>query len=78
MFLIRVRGFFDRVAQEFAGETVIAVTHGGFIEASLLEMFGIPRPGTGARLMPLNTGITEWSFDNAWTLVRYNDISHLR
>ncbi len=77
MFAIRVRGFFDRVAQEFAGNTVVAVTHGGFIEASLLEMFSIPRPGTRARLMPLNAGITEWTFDDAWTLARYNDTGHL-
>jgi len=77
MFAIRVRGFFDRVAQEFAGNTVVAVTHGGFIEASLLEMFSIPRPGTRAKLMPLNAGITEWTFDDAWTLARYNDTGHL-
>jgi probable phosphoglycerate mutase len=78
-FVERVRGALDRLAARFQGRTAVAVTHGGFISASILIKFGIPRPGTGARLEPANTALTEWSLSNArWVLVRYNDLAHLQ
>src|SRR5579875_2217213 len=48
-FLERVRATLDRLAVRFAGQTVVAATHAGFIVASVLVLFDIPRPGTGAR-----------------------------
>ena len=57
---------------------LIAVTQAGFIVASVLVAFGIPRPGTRARLDPRHTSLTEWRFaDGIWQLERYNDICHL-
>lgn len=45
---------------------------------SILVAFDIPHPGTGGRLEPAHTVLTEWLLANAtWTLVRYNDASHL-
>jgi probable phosphoglycerate mutase len=38
---------------------VVAVCHAGVIVASLRALLGIPHPGTGARLLPTNTGLTE-------------------
>lgn len=77
-FTARVNSTLAALADEFSGQTVAAVTHGGFIVVSLLNLFAIPRPGTGARFEPHNTGLTEWHFeDGRWTLNRYNDVSHL-
>jgi broad specificity phosphatase PhoE len=78
-FLGRVRAILERLATRFDGQTVLAVTHAGFIVASLMVLFAIPRPGTGARVDPAYTAITEWEFSQAtWRLVRLNDAAHLR
>jgi hypothetical protein len=48
--------------------------------ASMRMLLGIPHPGTGARLRPTNTGLTEWEHDPAvdrWTLHSFNDAGHL-
>ncbi len=77
-YLNRVRLKMDRLAERFSDQTVVAVTHAGFIVVSILATFGIPRPGTSARLEPENTSLTEWCFDQGnWRLQRYNDAYHL-
>ena len=77
-FLERVRATLERLARRCAGQTVVAVTHAGFIVASILALFDIPRPGTSARLDPGYTSLTEWRVAQAtWQLVRFNDIAHL-
>ncbi len=77
-FIERVRATLERLARRFAGQTVVAVTHAGFIVASVLVLFDIPRPGTGARLDPGSTSLTEWRVAQArWRLVRFNDTSHV-
>lgn len=77
-YLNRVRLEMNRLAERFSDQTVVAVTHAGFIVVSILATFGIPRPGTGARLEPHNTSLTEWRFDQGkWQLQRYNDAYHL-
>lgn len=78
-FLARVRGLLERLASQYAGQTVLAVTHAGFIVASLLTTFAIPRPGTRARLEPRHTALTAWELapGGAWQLERYNDAWHL-
>jgi probable phosphoglycerate mutase len=77
MFAERVRGFLDRVCHAYEDTTVVAVTHGGVIDITMRHLLGIPGVGTPASFFPSNTGITEWSFDGAWKLERYNDTSHL-
>ena len=73
-FLERVRAVHARLAERFAGETVVAVTHAGFIVASMLVMFAVPASGSRAWLEPSHTGITEWQVEKGqWTLARYND-----
>jgi broad specificity phosphatase PhoE len=77
-FIERVRATLERLARRFAGQTVVTVTHAGFIVASVLVLFDIPRPGTGTRLDPGSTSLSEWRVTQAtWQLVRFNDISHI-
>jgi probable phosphoglycerate mutase len=72
-FLHRVDSTLQRLSRQYDKELVVAVTHAGFIVASLLVLFDIPRPGTGARLEPLHAALTEWSVsDGIWQLVRFN------
>jgi probable phosphoglycerate mutase len=76
----RVAGTMQRIATEHRGQTVVAVCHAGVIQASLRVLLGVPHPGTGARVQPTNTGLTEWEHDgdrDRWTLHRFNDTSHL-
>lgn len=76
----RVRSTMARLAEEHPGRTVVAVCHAGVVQASLRTMFDIPHPGTGARLQPTNTGLTEWEHDpvtDRWTLRAFNDTRHL-
>jgi probable phosphoglycerate mutase len=76
----RVRRTLERVARDHEGQTVVAVSHAGVIMASMRVLLGIPHPGTGARLRPSNTGLTEWEHDptlDRWTLHSFNDASHL-
>lgn len=84
-FVLRVGSTMDRIAHEHEGETVVVVTHGGFIDASFLAHFGIGtlvQPQT--ELYTHNTAITEWEHHThddgsvRWRLVRYNDDLHVR
>jgi hypothetical protein len=64
----------------YPGRTVVAVTHAGFIVTSFLMLFGVPRPGTGARIDPDPASLTTWEYDevdHVWRLVSYNDTAHL-
>lgn len=76
----RVERILRRIADEFPGQTVVAVCHAGVIMASIRALFGIPHPGTGTRLRPVNTGLTEWEHDASsgrWTLEGFNEQTHL-
>ncbi|HLH74211.1 MAG TPA: histidine phosphatase family protein [Chloroflexota bacterium] len=77
-FVGRVPATLDRLAERFAGQTVVAVSHAGFIVVSLLERLRIPPSGERARLDPVHTSLTEWWVsDKIWCLERYNDTYHL-
>jgi len=76
----RVHRTLQRLARDHADETVVAVCHAGVIMASVATIFGVPQPGTGARLQPTNTGVTAWEHDavrDRWTLHTFNDTAHL-
>ncbi len=76
----RVDRTMARLAREHVDRTVVAVCHAGVIVASLRALLGIPHPGTGTRLLPTNTGLTEWEHDaelDRWTLRTFNDAAHL-
>ena len=77
-FVRRVRAVLDRLAERFDGQTVVAVTHAGFIVLTLLDLFSIPPAVKRARLDPIHTSLTEWQVsNNVWRLERYNDAYHL-
>ncbi len=77
-FLKRVESLLKRWSEQYTDQTVIAVTHAGFIVAAFIVLFAIPRPGTGTRLDPDYASLTEWQVHNQiWSLVRFNDLSHL-
>jgi broad specificity phosphatase PhoE len=74
----RVQRTFERIAEEFTAQTVVAVCHAGVIMASMRVLLGIPHPGTGARIRPTNTGLTEWEHEqDRWTLHSFNERIHL-
>jgi broad specificity phosphatase PhoE len=74
----RVRGTLDRLAKRYAGRTVVAVTHAGFIVVALLDFLDVPRTGPRARLDPRHASLTEWSVsDGLWRLECYNDTFHV-
>jgi probable phosphoglycerate mutase len=78
----RVDRTLRRLARTHPDETVVAVCHAGFIVATITVLFGEGAPNThsGPRLLPTNTGLTEWEHDpesGRWTLRYYNDADHL-
>lgn len=76
----RVETTLEGLAERFAGRTVVAVTHAGFIVNAFLSLFGVPGPGSRRRawLDPVHTALTEWRVaGTSWHLIRYNDASHL-
>lgn len=76
----RVQQVLERLAQEYEGRTVVAVCHAGVIIASVRMLLGSSQSGTGARLAPTNTGLTEWEWEpepGRWTLHSFNEASHL-
>ncbi len=75
----RVHRTLDRLAEQHADRTVVAVCHAGVIMASMRLLLGIARPDISAQLRPTNTGLTEWEHeDGRWTLRSYNEADHLR
>ncbi len=77
-FIVRIDATLNRFATQYPQQTVVAVTHAGFIVGALLTLFAIPRPGTGTRFEPKYTSLTVWQQgDGHWQLERYNDAWHL-
>ena len=82
-FLVRAGAALARIVSEHPDETVVAVCHGGVLEASFYLAFGVSGTGNHITFAPLNTGVTHWRHEHTaggtrrWTLVTYNDASHL-
>lgn len=76
--MARVRTCLDQMAVTHSGETVVVVTHAGFIVASLIALLGMPISTDRAYLDPQFTSITCWHWTpERWTLVTFNDVAHL-
>ena len=74
-FLARVDRALSRLAEDYTDETVIVVTHAGFIVGSILTRFDVPIDGTRARLDPINASVTEWRLESSvWALGSYNSL----
>lgn len=80
----RVGRALHRLARDHRGQTVVIACHGGVIESSLAVLAELPLSRRW-RTQIDNTSITEWKlrpYDDfhkgeRWTLVRFNDASHL-
>ena len=82
-FLVRAGRALANLVARHEDQTVVAVCHGGVLEASFFLAFGIGGTGTRVAFAPLNTSITHWryerdeDFSEKWTLVKFNDSGHL-
>jgi 2,3-bisphosphoglycerate-dependent phosphoglycerate mutase len=82
-FLVRAGGALARLVASHEDETVVAVCHGGVLEASFYLAFGLGGTGNRVAFAPLNTSITHWRHrrgphgHSEWTLVTFNDAGHL-
>ncbi|MDP9374559.1 MAG: histidine phosphatase family protein [Chloroflexota bacterium] len=82
-FLSRAGAALARLVARHPGETIVAVCHGGVLEASFYLACGLGPTGNPVFFAPLNTSITHWRHRpaggrGAWTLVTFNDAAHLR
>lgn len=74
-FLRRVDRALSRLASDHAGETVVVVTHAGFIVAAVVTRLAVPVGTRRARLEPANVSVTELQWDGeGWLLASYNSL----
>lgn len=82
-FLFRAGGALTRLVRRHPDQTVVAVCHGGVLEASFYLAFGLSGTAHRVAFAPLNTSITHWRHQRGadgqseWTLVTFNDAGHL-
>lgn len=82
-FLVRAGAALLELVDRHPGETVVAVCHGGVIEASFSLVFGLGGSAERTSFATLNTSITRWRHRRGpagrreWTAVTYNDSGHL-
>lgn len=82
-FAARISHALSRITREHEGKSIVAVCHGGVINAAFMHFFAMPLdrvPAAGFHTH--NTSITHWAHDTSderprWRLVRYNDDAHL-
>lgn len=82
-FLVRAGAALAGLVTRHPEETVVAVCHGGVLEASFHLAYGLGGTGNRVALATLNTSITHWRHRRGpagrpeWTLVTFNDAAHL-
>ena len=82
-FLARAGAAITALVDRHPGETVVAVCHGGVIEASFSLAFGLDGTGTRVSFASFNTRITRWRHRcgadgrREWAAVTFNDAGHL-
>ena len=82
-FLVRAGRALATLVARHEGQTVVAVCHGGVLEASFHLAFGVGGTGNKVGFVPLNASITHWRHQNGtnhrseWELVTFNDAGHL-
>ena len=82
-FLARAGAALAALVDRHPDQTVVAVCHGGVIEASFYLAFGLGGTGNRVSFAPLNTSITRWRHRRGpdgrreWTVVTFNDAGHL-
>ncbi|HKH05169.1 MAG TPA: histidine phosphatase family protein [Acidimicrobiales bacterium] len=86
-FGVRIGAALRDVAERHAGGTVVVACHGGVIEQSVVNFFGLGHHGELASFDIANTSLTEWVRPDPdevwwrpggqWRLLRLNDAAHL-
>ena len=83
-FLTRAGSALARLVARHPDEAVVAVCHGGVLEASFYLAFGLGPTGNHVSFAPRNTSLTHWRHHGggadgrrSWTLVTFNDAAHL-
>lgn len=82
-FLVRAGAMLARLVARHEGESVVAVCHGGVLEAAFYLAFGLGGTHRMVRFAPLNTSISHWRHRSLpgggqqWTLAAFNDAAHL-
>ena len=82
-FLARAGAAIAALVDRHPGQTVVAVCHGGVIEASFYLAFGLGGTADRVSFAVLNTSITRWRHRRIpdgrreWTAVTLNDAGHL-
>ncbi|APR85633.1 Hypothetical protein A7982_10982 [Minicystis rosea] len=83
-FMTRVAASIERIVREHEGRTVVAVTHGGFVDGAFAHFLKL---GTGIPMAQFSTrhaSLTHWqkrlrwNQSEGWHLVTFNDSAHLR
>lgn len=82
-FLLRCGAVLTDLVARHEDQTVVAVCHGGVLEAAFFHAFGLGPSARRVAFDPLNTSITHWRHERDatggphWTLVSFNDAGHL-
>jgi len=82
-FLVRAGAALTALVDRHPDEGVVAVCHGGVLEAAFYLAFGLGGTGNQVAFAPLNTSISHWRHRRGaggrpeWTLVTHNDAAHL-
>lgn len=85
-FLVRSGRIVASLTRQHPEQTIVLVTHGGIIDATFLNFFGLNAIVTQrVGFYTMNTSITQWRYGSMhglpnserWSLVRYNDTAHL-
>jgi len=82
-FLVRAGRALANLVSRHEDQTVVAVCHGGVLEASFHLAFGVGGTGNKVGFAALNASITHWRHQAAadhrsnWELVTFNDAGHL-
>ena len=82
-FLVRAGAALSRLTTRHEDERVVAVTHGGVVEASFYLALGLGPTSVRTTFATANTSITHWQHQQtptghrAWRLITFNDARHL-
>lgn len=74
----RIKTSLERIAAEYAGETVIVVGHGLALRAGLCQAIGLGMEGTQLLGGLWNCSWTEVEVANRWRVMSYNTVAGLR
>ncbi len=73
----RLAKFYESIAEKHKNDTVLLVTHGGFVSQLILHLFGYP-PDRFSGFIPDNAGVTEIEIKKGKPkLASFNNTNHL-